>query len=486
MPGPSVSSDDEYLAEVLFSIPREHKSVTLLLVLIDILTLEFCLYLAYLIRLETLDWFPIPFDPETYIGITAGVLIIPFAYYLFGLYPGYGLTEVERIRRRVTATVIVFVTLIAWDYLAQDGKWSRGVLLAAGLLATVLAPAMAALFKKAMVRYGLWGTPVVIIGAGEAGRKVASEMRDNAELGLVPAGFLDYDPEMRGRLHDGVPVIGTLAIAGPLSRHVKTAAIALPQLDGAQLSHLSSQLPFPQVIIMPDLSGIPSSWVSPRDLGGTLGLEVKKNLLLRHNQIVKRFMDYLIGIPIFVFALPLLAAIAVTVMVVSRGNPIYRQERFGLNGRPFDMLKIRTMHPDASDRLEAYIAADEDRRVEWVSTFKLKDDPRILPYIGTFLRKSSLDELPQLWNVIRGDMSLVGPRPFPEYHLLMFDEDFRRLRESVRPGLTGLWQVEVRSESDLEKQKFYDTYFIRNWSIWLDIHILFRTIFAVTSGKGAS
>lgn len=482
---PEQNGDEERLSRALISMPREHRAVTVLSVLVDILVLELCLYLAYLVRLETLRWFPIPLEANTYIGITAGVLIIPFAYYLFDLYPGYGLTEVERIRRRVLATMIVFVTLIAWDYLVQDGQWSRGVLLAAGLMAAILVPLGAAMFKKLMLRAGLWGTPVVIIGAGDAGRLVASNMRANADVGLVPAGFLDYDPDMRGRQFDGVPVLGTLAIAGTLSRHIRMAAIAMPELDGNRLAHLSSQLPFPHVIILPDLSGLPSAWVSPRDLGGILGLEVKKNLLLRHNQIIKRIMDYVISVPLLIIAFPALLLMTMLVFAISPTNPIYSQERVGRRGKPFRMLKIRTMHADAEERLKKSIADDPDRRVEWLTTFKLKDDPRILPYIGNFLRMSSLDELPQIWNVLRGDMSLVGPRPFPQYHLDAFDDEFRSLRESVRPGLTGLWQVEVRSDSDFDKQRFFDSYFIRNWSIWLDIHILFRTIFAVSSGKGA-
>ncbi|CAN0563441.1 unnamed protein product, partial [Laminaria digitata] len=285
--------------------------------------LELCLYLAYLLRLQTLDWFPIPLETETYIGITAGVLIIPFAYYLFGLYPGYGLTEVERIRRRVLATVIVFVTLIAWDYLAQDGKWSRGVLLAAGLFAILLVPIVASLFKKVLMKANLWGTPVIIVGAGETGRQVASNLRANPDTGFIPAGFLDYDPGMQGQRIDGVPVIGTLALAGLLSRHIRMAAIAMPELDGRRLSQLSAQLPFAHVIILPDLDGFPSTWVSPLDLGGKLGLEVKKNLLLRHNQIVKRSLDYLIGFPVFILALPVLAIVSGLVMIVSPGNPLY-------------------------------------------------------------------------------------------------------------------------------------------------------------------
>ena len=149
------------------------------------------------------------------------------------------------------------------------------------------------------------------------------------------------------------------------------------------------------------------------------------------------------------------------------------------------MFKLRTMYPNAEERLEKYLQEHPENRAEWERCFKLRDDPRVLPYIGKFLRSSSLDELPQLFNVLRGEMSIVGPRPFPYYHLDCYDNQFREFRRSVPPGLTGMWQVEVRSNGDMEDQRLHDTYYIRNWSLWLDLYILFKTIAVVVSRRGA-
>ena len=149
------------------------------------------------------------------------------------------------------------------------------------------------------------------------------------------------------------------------------------------------------------------------------------------------------------------------------------------------MRKLRTMHADAESLLLKHLSENPEARLQWQQYFKLKDDPRIVPAIGGWLRRTSLDELPQLWSVLKGEMSLVGPRPFPCYHLDEFDAGFRALRAQVLPGLTGLWQVSGRSNGDLKVQEAMDTYYISNWSIWLDLHNLARTIHVVLLGKGA-
>jgi lipopolysaccharide/colanic/teichoic acid biosynthesis glycosyltransferase len=143
------------------------------------------------------------------------------------------------------------------------------------------------------------------------------------------------------------------------------------------------------------------------------------------------------------------------------------------------------MYPDAERMLEAYLDSSPAARIEWDRFCKLKKDPRILPGVGHFLRKTSLDELPQLWNVLKGEMSLVGPRPFPSYHNERFHPEFRALRTQVMPGLTGLWQVAARSDGDLGVQESLDGYYIRNWSLWLDVYLLIRTVQIVLATKGA-
>ena len=191
------------------------------------------------------------------------------------------------------------------------------------------------------------------------------------------------------------------------------------------------------------------------------------------------------GVPLFIASLPLLGFFSLWIKLVSPGPALFSQKRVGLGGKPINVLKLRTMYVDAENRLAKHLQENAEARAEWKKYFKLKNDPRILPGVGHVLRKTSLDELPQLWNVIKGQMSLVGPRPLPAYHEAQFRRDFCALRRGVMPGLTGMWQVCCRSEGGLEMQQRYDTYYLRNWSMWLDIHLLARTVWAVLSRNGA-
>jgi lipopolysaccharide/colanic/teichoic acid biosynthesis glycosyltransferase len=180
-----------------------------------------------------------------------------------------------------------------------------------------------------------------------------------------------------------------------------------------------------------------------------------------------------------------MAAAAVWIKLISRGPVFHCQVREGIDGQRIAVWKLRTMHVDGERLLEPWFMEHPEDRAEWSRYFKLRRDPRVLPWIGKLLRRTSLDELPQLLSVLKGEMSLVGPRPFPDYHLENFPAEFRALRTQVLPGLTGMWQVSARSEGDVEVQEALDTYYIRNWSPWLDLYILARTVAAVLLARGA-
>jgi lipopolysaccharide/colanic/teichoic acid biosynthesis glycosyltransferase len=201
-------------------------------------------------------------------------------------------------------------------------------------------------------------------------------------------------------------------------------------------------------------------------------------------RIIKRSLDLLLVVLTAPVWLPLLVLIALCIWGAERKNPFFLQHRIGKAGRSFRPIKFRTMRLDAERELESALAADESLRTEWAQNCKLRNDPRVTPF-GRILRRTSLDELPQVLNVLAGQMSLVGPRPLPDYHHDQLAESARTPRNRVRPGLTGLWQVSGRSATGTSGMEKWDTYYVRNWSIWLDISILARTVLAVVKGQGA-
>jgi Undecaprenyl-phosphate galactose phosphotransferase WbaP len=451
----------------------------------DVLAIEIAFLLGLALRRLMTPWLPNGIGPDQYLGVAAGILLLPIVNYQLGLYPGYLLGPVERLRRRMLATLAVFGGLVAWDNLVARGVFSRGVLLATLLFVLVLPPLAETAARAVLIRRGRWGVRVVMLGAGDTGRALARTLLREPQLGMNPVAFLDNRPASWNTVAEGIPVIGPLGLASDYERRAEAAIVSLGDLDRGDIGGLLQDLNFPRVLVVPDLAGVASLWVSARDLGGSLGFEIKKNLLLRRNHVLKLLMDQAIAAPLFLASLPIIVLAALWIKLSSRGPAFYQQMREGMSGRRIPVWKLRTMYTDGEGLLEDWLEKHPEDREQWRRYFKLRHDPRVLPIIGPLLRRTSLDELPQLWNVLRGDMSLVGPRPLPDYHLQRFTSEFRTLRTRVLPGLTGLWQVSARSEGDVNVQEALDTYYIRNWSPWLDLYILARTVTAVLLGRGA-
>ena len=464
---------------------REHGWVPWALFITDVFTLELALWLAWQSRLALVGLMPVQLGPDQFRSLALAVALLPVIQAIRGMYPGYGMGPVARLRDWSYVIVYFFGALAVWDYLVLGGRWSRGVLLIAAVYAAVLIPLAEALFREATSRLGAWGVPVVVLGAARTGALVVRLLGQNRTLGLVPVALFDDDPDKVGMSVEGVPVVGPIGAVNSWIGSARVAIVAMPGVHGVRIAALVRDLHFPRVVLVPDLFGVESLWVQAKDLGGVLGLEIRKNLLVPRNRWIKRALDYFLGVPLALASAPLVGLFALWVKRVDPGPAFYSQAREGQHGKLIRVWKLRTMYPDAEARLERYLAENPAAREEWRKYFKLKNDPRILPVVGHFLRRTSLDELPQLWNIVRGEMSLVGPRPFPQYHLEEFSHEFRELRRQVLPGITGLWQVSSRSEGDLEVQEALDTYYIRNWSVWLDLYILARTVLAVLARKGA-
>ena len=451
----------------------------------DVVALEASFVLGYSVRLLLASWFTAEIGVGQFLGVTAAILLLPAINYQIGLYPGYLLGPVERLRRRVLATLAVFGGLVAWDSIVARGVLSRGVLLATFLFALVLPPLAESAIRALLVKRQRWGIPVIVLGAGETGRALVRTLVNQPQLGLNPIAFLDNHPVLWNQTVEDVPVLGPLGLAQDFEQRADAAIVALADIAEEDAATLLQELNILRLNENPHLAGVASMWVTARDLGGSLGFEIKKNLMVRRNHALKMVMDRLIAFPLFVASLPVLALAAAWIKLTSRGPAFYRQVRQGLGGERLTVWKLRTMHVNGDSLLEDWFRLHPEDQAHWNLHFKLQRDPRILPAIGRLLRRTSLDELPQLWSVLKGEMSLVGPRPLPGYHLEQFSREFRTLRTRVLPGLTGLWQVSARSDGDLKVQEALDTYYIRNWSPWLDLYIVARTVAAVICGRGA-
>lgn len=457
----------------------------MLMVAIDIATLQLALLLGVAAREYLAFSWPISLSAQHYVSLALGLTVLPLGQLLLGAYRVNAIDPIERFRRRLVATFAFFAVLLAWDYLVQSNGWSRGVLLVAFVASLGLMPFAHATAQRLATKLGIWSEPVVIFGAGPVGLRIARRLREAPDLGLTPVAFFDNDATRVGTRIDGIPVLGSIADSVTFDRlaEVAIATVDEHELGGHEDAFL--RLPYTDVIFVSPHVTAPQSTMESVDLGGLVGLRVRNNLLLRSNRITKRALDLAVTIPLLVVVAPVLAALAVAIKLTSRGPVFYAQTRRGEHGRSIRVLKLRTMHVDAEDRLAALLRSDPAARAQWQEFFKLRNDPRIIPVVGAFLRRSSLDELPQLLNVLRGDMSLVGPRPFPDYHLAQFPTEFLALRQNVPPGITGLWQVSSRSDGNLAVQQALDLHYIKNWSLWLDFYILFRTVFVVLSGQGA-
>ena len=464
---------------------KQRRWVMALMFIIDIVAIEIILYFGYLTRLSLTTWWPIPLEPHTYEGLILALLVVPIGYWAAGLYPGYGVRGVELFRRRLTITISVFGTLLIWDYVVQAGSWSRGIVLLTCVFAVVLMPLLDDLVRKLLIRAGIWGEPVLLVGTSKEGVDLSQFLRNHPALGYVPIGFLGRPDDLKTSEVAGLPVFGAVTDAAKFRPFIKTVIMSSTKDAPNGFGQMVKDLPFPRIIILPDLTQLPSLWVTTQDLGGRLALELPQNLLLPHNRFIKLASDYVLTIPLFVISLPVMVLAAMCIKIVTRGPVLYAQRREGLGGRMFNMWKLRTMFEDADTRLDRHLVENPEFQNEWDKYMKLRHDPRVIPGIGRWLRKTSIDELPQLWNVLLGKMSLVGPRPFPSYHLERFTNESRELRTYVRPGITGLWQIEGRSNADISLQQDLDMYYIRNWSLWLDLYILVCTISAVIKQKGA-
>lgn len=456
--------------------------MALVMVLSDAVCLVFSMGLATILWSKVRSDLPV----EVYLSINlpiAGMFLL--IYLLTGLYPSIGIGPVEELRRLTISTTLGTLALMGMSfYLRNTISWSRAVLGLTWLMLLVSVPLMRKIFRRLAVRLGLWGIPVVVVGEGAGAMRVFSSLGRNRLIGFWPVLCVKTSS-----IREVFPRPSDLPAVPWVDKNLFDEidiAIIVPQkapLGAVKNVLLDRTHQFKRIIVMFDEAHFGSVWFTPLHLVEQLGLEVTHQLIDPTQQAIKRFIDIflvLISVPV---VLPVFGLIALAIRLDSPGPIFYAQKRIGHNGREFRMWKFRSMIINADAVLRSALAKDEDLRNEWEQNFKLKNDMRVTR-VGKLLRTTSMDELPQIWNVIMREMSLIGPRPIVSEEIPLYKDDFE-IYKQVMPGMTGMWQISGRSNVTYSERVALDVYYVQNWSVWLDIHILLHTFLSTVQGRGA-
>lgn len=396
----------------------------------------------------------------------------------------YVTRPLEELRRIVGATTTLMILLAAVSFMVE-AEISRGLLVFLALLgsATVVAERAAVRWHYDRLRAtGKMLRPVIVVGANEEGRALAEMLRTEPRLGYEVRGYVDDD--LAGDWVDGLYVHGPVAMAANAvawtdSIGVIVAASACDLGSSNQLIRELTDLGV-HVELSSTLQDIASHRLMVRPLGRFPVVYIEPVHRSGWRPLAKRAFDVAVSAALLTLTLPLLVLAAIAIKLDSPGPVVFRQRRIGRGARPFTIFKLRTMEVDAEDRLSDLLDQNEADG----PLFKMASDPRVTR-VGRFLRTSSIDELPQLWNVIRGEMSLVGPRPALPREVEAWDEALHgRLR--VQPGVTGMWQVSGRSDASFADYARLDLYYVDNWSLASDLAIVARTPSAVLARRGAA
>ena len=343
-------------------------------------------------------------------------------------------------------------------------------------------------FKKILEKWKLFQMPILIIGAGKTAEMLVRGITTDTGFGYKIIGLLE-DNKVESKLLQNYKVLGGFKDVETVIKKtgVQQVFIAAPGLAQEKLTSLIYRVQplVKNVGIIPNLIGVPMGEIEVESFFSEklMLLRVANNLAKPFNRFLKTVFDYVLTLVGTIAISPILFVIAIWIYKDSPGPVIFKHTRIGKDGKAFPCYKFRSMCVDAKEKLEELLTNDEEARAEWERDFKLKNDPRITKS-GAFLRKTSLDELPQIFNVLRGEMSLVGPRPIIQEELARYGEHAADYL-MVKPGITGMWQVSGRSDIDYEERVALDSWYVRNWSVWLDIMLLWRTVKVVASKNGA-
>lgn len=392
----------------------------------------------------------------------------------------------KNLFRSITIGVVVSIVLMYTGHVINDV--SRLFVVFAYLFMLIFIFSSRFIVGKILSKAGYLTIPVLLVGAGKTAELVKKSLDRMPIATYKIIGYVDDNPKS-STIAKEYPCLGAFSDVEHVIKDtgVKTVLICAPGLEPKKLVSLINrlQLLVKRVAFVPELFGLPTSNITARGMmeEQAVVLRVQNNLARKSNRIMKRIFDIVATVCGGILILPILAIIALLIYLDSPGPIVFGHKRVGQGGKEFSCYKFRSMVPNAQEALEVYLKENPATREEWEHNFKLKDDPRVTR-IGKFLRKTSLDELPQLWNVLVGDMSLVGPRPIVRDEIVKYG-DYINDFYLVPPGITGVWQVSGRSDTTYEERVLMDSWYVHNWSVWIDIVYLLKTALVVVKLKGA-
>jgi exopolysaccharide biosynthesis polyprenyl glycosylphosphotransferase len=458
-------------------VRREYRKIVVAMAFTDVASVLLAFALASFahdrIQNTPLDvWVMLAFAPLLVLAIFAA----------FRLYAVPRMNAADEFRRLLLGVTMLVTTVVTFSFWTKS-QFSRQWIAVSWVLAMVLVLASRWTWRKAVGRArerGRLALRTLVVGANAEAGRLVTEMR-NRGLGFVPLGYVCADAW--GRPTTDIPMLGHLDdLPALIAEHdadcVFVASSAVRPEHMAEVSKAARRTGV-EVRVTANVQEVLSTRVAAHPMGGMMAFSLKPVRLSGVQAVAKRSFDLFVTVLGSLVLSPVFLLIALAVKLTSRGPVFFRQERVGYHGRPFKILKFRTMVADAEDRLDDLLHMNEATG----PLFKMKDDPRVTK-VGRFLRKLSLDELPQLFNVIRGDMSLVGPRPPLPREVAQY-EDWMMARLEVRPGITGLWQVSGRSELPFEDYVRLDLFYIENWSLAYDLFILAKTVPTLITARGA-
>jgi exopolysaccharide biosynthesis polyprenyl glycosylphosphotransferase len=464
--------------------------VKILYIFIDVVCLYSAIYLSCLIRKKLVD-FPLSF-PYFLVDASNPFRFI-FSFWILTTVLFLNFNNLYQTRREVPERIEIWLVIksvffsslvtIAAIYASKVYGFPRTVFMNTTLAMMILLSLWRVLkreFVEYLVSRGYNNFNALIVGAGKVGMALAQEIKKRPGLGIKVVGFLD-DAKTADPGQPEIKILGKISNFPEIVRRefVNKIFITIHHDSNVFLRLLEQAREMGVAVrVIPHGFDLTTGEFFKYNIGFIPILEYAEEQDFRRH-FGKRFFDFMISLLSFVILLPLLVAIGLILKIDSRGPILYKSKRYGCNGRMFNMYKFRSMTKDADKMIDQLRHQNEvDGPI-----FKIRGDPRITR-VGAFLRRYSLDELPQLINVLRGDMSLVGPRPLPVDQI--HKEDLRQLKRlEVRPGITGLWQIRGRSDISFARLVKWDIWYINNWSFWLDLNILFQTIPVVWKGKGA-